>query len=130
MTLIDRLFRAASSDLSEPAELVVHDAASWEGTWERLTAATVPAPDRPVVDFSRDVVLVVAAGERPSGGWRVTVDAVRPAADGGLDVTYTVAGPAPECFTTQVITAPVDVVRVPRPAGTVRFAARTLLEPC
>ena len=125
----DRLFRAATSDLTEPAELVVGDAASWEATWELLTAATVPAPHRPAVDFSREVVLVVAAGERPSGGWGVTIDAVE-AADGGLAVSYTVAGPAPECVAAQLMTAPVDVVRAVRPAGAVRFAGRTLLVPC
>lgn len=128
---LERLHTATTSAYREPVELVIRDAAAWRGAW----AAAFPnmasgPPAAPPVDFARDMVVLVAAGERPSGGHTVRVDAVEPAAGGGGTVRYTVSAPGSGCMTTQALTAPLDVVRTPRIPGDVRFVARRVSTPC
>lgn len=125
-----RLHAARQSGFAEPATLVVQDAGAWRSAWEQVLPRRSGAPEPPpAVDFRRFTVLVVALGERPNGGYAVRVDAAEPAAAGGLVVRYTVTRPSPDAITTQVITSPVEVVRVPRATGPVRFEARERVAP-
>ena len=125
-----RVYQSVMSGLTESTELVVRDDTAWRATWEQLTTMVLPAPARPAVDFAREAVVLVAAGERQSAGWRVTIDSVANAAGGALVVSYTITGPGTGCMAAQMMTSPVDVVRIPRPSGTVRFTARTVRTPC
>ena len=65
----------------------------------------------PAVDFSTHSVLVVFAGERPTGGWKVNVTGVSKNAD-ACEVKYTVAGPPKGTMVTQAFTHPYAVVLV------------------
>jgi hypothetical protein len=132
-TLVDsssRVYRTLTSGFTGPAELVVRDDAAWREAWSRIVGPIAPPPERPAVDFGREAIVIVAAGERPSGGWSVAVDSVAPAAGGALVVSYTLTGPGAGCVTAQMITSPADVVRVPRLSGEVRFTSRTVRTPC
>jgi hypothetical protein len=68
--------------------------------------------DRPAVDFSRDVVVAVSAGQRPTGGHEIAIERV--INNGGeLTVEVVETTPGPNCMTTASLTQPVDVVVVP-----------------
>lgn len=116
---ITRLLLLQSSALIEPATHVVRERSEFDQLWARLHATT-PLPATPEVDFSRSMVLVIAVGERPTGGHTVRVDSVR--SDGaGIVVRYTTTSPGDGCISTQAITSPVEVVSVRRVDGAVRF---------
>lgn len=121
------LHTALTSGFTAPEQLVLRDPPAWQAAWTRLHEGA--APPLPAVDFARDMVVLLALGERSSGGYQIRFDALeRRGAD--ATVQYTVTTPGPGCMTTRAITSPVDVVRVPRVAGSVRFAARTVRTPC
>lgn len=124
---IVRLYDAQYSGYTSPTETVVNDRAAWASAWRQLH--TDSAGDPPAVDFTRDAVVVVAVGERSSGGTQVRIDDVT-ASGGGVLVRYTVTEPGEGCMSTQAITAPVAAVRVPRPAGPVRFERRVTRAAC
>jgi hypothetical protein len=123
------LFTSENGAAGEPGLRVVRDRAAWEAEWRALQAGLAAGP-APAVDFARDMVVVVAAGEQSSGGHRVRVDGTSPGPDGTLVVHVTRTAPGPGCMSTMAITSPVDVVRVPRAAGAVRANTRTVAEPC
>ncbi|MCH7909276.1 MAG: hypothetical protein IIB38_06620, partial [Candidatus Hydrogenedentes bacterium] len=50
----------------EAARSVVRDQQAWLEFWGILTAALLPAPDPPLVDFTQDLVIVAAMGSRPT----------------------------------------------------------------
>ena len=125
---VTRLFESRNGALESPTELVLRDQAAWEATWPRLHRSGPPGA-APAVDFGRDMVVVVALGERPSGGFGVRVDALESDGAGAL-VRYTSTEPGPDCMTTQALTAPVEAVAVPRVAGQVRFARSTVRTRC
>lgn len=125
---IVRLYAAKQSVYAMAEETVVRDRAAWEAMWQQLHNGLAADP-LPAVDFTRDMVVLVAVGQRSTGGTSVRVDGVAAAA-GGAVVRYTVTEPGAGCMSTQVITAPVDVVRVPRAAGAVRFERRVTQSVC
>ncbi|GJG86679.1 hypothetical protein tb265_18600 [Gemmatimonadetes bacterium T265] len=124
----ESIYHAQMSQYPTGEETVLRDRAAWEAAWAQLNNGMV-APPLPAVDFTTSSVVLVAIGPRSSGGYDVRVTNVR--RDGpDTVVDYTVTEPGPGCMTAAVMTAPVDVVRVPRPDGVVRFARRTVRRPC
>jgi len=118
-----------NSGLAEPGRQVVRDAAAWSALWARITAPHGPPPPLPAVDFAREMVLVAAMGSRSTGGYSVRVEGV----DGGeREWVATVAEqrPGPRCGTIQAVTAPVDIVVVPRSDRPVRWAVREVVNDC
>ena len=67
---------------------------------------------RPQVDFSRDLVIAVASGERIDGGHDIVVQRVQ-RTGGELRIEVLETRPGQGCMTTAALTQPVDVVMVP-----------------
>lgn len=107
---------------AEAREIAIRDAARFREVW----------PDRespPAVDFDSSLVVFVALGQRPTGGYSVAVASVR-RSDGGVIVRYVEREPGPGCMTTQALTAPYQVVKLPVVGGPVRFERRVEVRSC
>lgn len=81
------------------------------------------------VDFTRDWVVVVVRGIRPSGGYGIQIQSVG-RGPGVVKLRVKLTNPDPRRFVTQAITYPYHLVKIQRsklsiPAGT-RWAAHTL----
>ena len=107
MLEIRRIGQWSRTGIGESRRLVIRDANSWAEFWSELGTG-----DRPDVDFTKAVVVAVAAGQRPSGGYEIAVDRVSQA-DGELTVQVVETTPGPNCMNTSSLTQPVDVVVVP-----------------
>lgn len=104
---IRRIGQWTRTGIGEARRLVIRDANAWAQFWSELGVG-----ERPNVDFSRDVVVAVAAGQRPTGGFEIAIDRVT-RTDGELTVEIVERSPGPNCMTTASLTQPVDVVVVP-----------------
>ena len=80
--------------------VVINSADEW-------TKFAVDTP--PPVDFRKHTVMVVFAGERPTGGWSVRVTGVDKRGS-SCAVEYEVKGPPRGAMVTQVITHPYAVI--------------------
>ena len=122
---IRRIGQWSASGIATAVRKVIRDDSTYARFWEALGAG-----QRPPVDFSRDVVIAVAAGQRPSGGHAIAVERVARAGAGMVvEVVETVPGPG--CWTTQQLTRPVDVVVVAAAdAPTWSFSDRIRSQPC
>ena len=123
-----RIHSATTSGFTGPEQLVLRDPAAWQAAWSRLHEGMV-APPLPAVDFTREMVVLLALGERSSGGYQIRFDGIT-VAGANATVRFTITEPGTGCMTTQAMTAPVDIVRVPRAAGTVRFEPTTARSNC
>jgi len=106
-----RIGQWTRTGIGESRRLIIRDANAWANFWSELGVG-----DRPAVDFTRDVVVAVAAGQRPTGGYEIAVDRVRQA-NGELTVEVVETTPGPNCMTTTSLTQPVDVIVVPAPTA-------------
>jgi hypothetical protein len=97
-------------------QVVARSAQEWESLWRSVS----PTRAMPAVDFSKDMVVGVFLGQRPTAGYGVQI--VRTREDrGNLIVDYRETRPPAGTMSAQVITAPYQIATVPKFAGEVRF---------
>ncbi len=89
-------------------------------TREELVAVWPGPGPVPEVDFQREMVVVIALGSRPTGGYAVRLASLLMFQD-SIVVRYEELRPGPTCMTTQALTYPYYVAAVPRGEGTARF---------
>ena len=122
---IRRIGRWVGSSIRGSRRLVIRDQGTWSQFWSELGAGV-----RPEVDFSRDLVIAVASGERTSGGHDIQVQNVT-RAGGELRIEVLETSPGAGCITTTALTQPVDVVVVPAAGVTGwSFIDRSLARDC
>jgi hypothetical protein len=118
-----------SSGLTQPQRLVIRDPAAWTEVWAAVWLRHSPLPELPQVDFAREMLVVVALGERPTGGYGILVDSAA-AKPGGLTIWVRTISPGPGCAVTPAVSQPVDIARLPRSEGVVRFQDRSEEHAC
>jgi protease stability complex PrcB-like protein len=109
----------AKGDASEQQtarQVTVRTAAEWKALWKEHA----PTAKMPAVDFSRDMVVGVFLGSKPSAGHDVEIVGVR-LEEKELIVEYVQKQPGRGTVAAQILTEPYHLVTVPKHAGTVRF---------
>lgn len=120
VTHLASLDLAAYDTFPHATTLVIRDQASWQTLWVEMTQNMLPAPPLPTVDFSKDMVLVAAAGV---GGWgrSIEIAGAGESPSGEVVVAVTITSPGKGCVVPQVITSPVDIATIPRSDANVVF---------
>lgn len=112
----------ARSAVGEARTVVIRDAEAWTRLWAEHKAHRIPAPPAPAVDFERRMVLGVFLGHRPNGCYGVEILAVR-RTPRGVVVGYRERRPG-DRVCSQALTAPSQLVALPRVAAAVSFQAK------
>jgi hypothetical protein len=105
-----------ASGIADPREVVVRSEQEWKTLWRQHAPSGPP----PAVDFRKEIVVGVFAGQRPTEGYRVEIVRVERESE-GFSVVYRVEGPAPDALAAQVLTQPFKLVRLPGLGLPVRF---------
>jgi hypothetical protein len=101
------------SQIMSAREAVVRTAAEWDALWR----AHLPTRQPAAVDFSKDMVVGVFLGSRPTPGYGVTI--VSAVEEGSvLRVRYRETSPPADAILAQVITFPYQIVAIPKSAAT------------
>jgi PrcB C-terminal len=104
------------SAIDQPRQVTVRSAAEWTALWKQ-NGASSPLPS---VDFSREMVVGVFLGTRPTAGYGVEI--VRAVGNSStLVVDYVETVPSPNALTAQVLTAPYHLAAVPKHDGEITF---------
>ena len=90
--------------------LVVGDQFTWASVWAQAYQSYTP--QAPPVDFGSYRVLVAALGQRGSGGHDIRIDSIGRFEHGSVAYVTTTT-PGSTCLTTQALTQPVHILRVP-----------------
>jgi hypothetical protein len=110
------LDRGTQSHIDQARTVVVRSADEWSALWRTHAADKPVAP----VDFTKEMVVGVFLGSRPTAGYSVEIVGTQEQPD-GLVVRYREGSPARDMMTAQVITSPYHLVAVPKQSGEVRF---------
>jgi hypothetical protein len=97
------------SNVEDAKRVLVRTDAEWTKLWQQH------APDRPrpVIDFSKEMVVGVFMGSRPNAGFSTAVT-LTTVANGALIVKYTETVPPSGALTAQVLTFPYHLVAIPK----------------
>ena len=107
--------RGYDSGIDARGLVVVPSREEWSKLWARHASRSLQKPQEPVIDWSRELVVGVFAGERPTAGYAVRVERVVPEKDRVL-VEAAENKPAKDAFVPQVITRPYHFVAIERSA--------------
>lgn len=122
------LARGTYSGITSQEAVLITNLAQWDELWRRHANRFDPPPARPPVDFDRFSVIALFLGERPTGGYAVTVTQVR--AEGErLIITAQEHRPGPEAIVTQALTQPYHMVAIPKVSQNARLTLRWELQP-
>jgi hypothetical protein len=108
--------RGAQSEVGAARQVTVRDREGWTSLW-RAHASSRPLPS---IDFSREMVVGVFLGSRPTAGFAVEIVGYREAGN-DVVVQYRETTPARDAITAQVIVSPYHLVVIPRRTGNVTF---------
>lgn len=107
--------KGVNSGITTPGAHAARDADQWQALWAEHARIQVPAPPPPQVDFERNTVVFVSAGSRPTGGYALAVERAE-VYQGKLSISARESAPQPGSMLTQALTAPFEIVLVPRTA--------------
>lgn len=101
-----------------PFRLVIRNRDEFSDFWKGLVSKVPPgqwAPSLPEIDFSKEMIIVAAMGERPSSGYSIIIDGACEV-DGHVEVFVSSVEDVFSCGVGQaaVVTAPADAVRIPK----------------
>ncbi len=105
--------KGMTSDMDAPRQASARSVEEWSRLWMQHAGERT----RPSFDFSKDVVVAVFMGTRPTAGFGVEIVRVREEGP-TLVVSYKETRPAPDSVTAQILTSPFHIVAVPRGATT------------
>jgi len=97
-------------------QVTVRTAAEWKALWKDHG----PVEKMPTVDFTKNMVVGIFLGTKPSDGHEVEIVGVR-TQEKELIVEYVQKQPGRGTLAAQILTEPYHLVSVPKHAGTVRF---------
>lgn len=107
----------------ESGGMVFRDAGSWEAFWNRYCKVItgegekLPAPE---VDFSTRMLAGVFSGEKPTGGYSISIQRVLDEPK-RLVVEYLEESPSPDAMVTMALTYPCQIISIPRSDKSVEF---------
>ena len=104
------------SNIDEAKQVAIRSDAEWSTLWTRHGGER----KKPAVDFSREMVVGIFMGSRPTAGYTTTILSAFNK-DGKMLVRYQETIPAKGTMTAQIITSPYHLVAVPRVTGSVTF---------
>ena len=96
--------------------LVIKNRDEFNDFWKRLTAKVPPgqwSPPLPEIDFTKEIIVVSAMGQRPSSGYWTIIDGACEV-DGKVEVFVTNVEDVSCTGRLAVLTFPADAVRIPR----------------
>jgi hypothetical protein len=108
--------KGEQGNIDEAKQVVVRTEAEWTKLWQQHS----PDRKRPAVDFSKDIVVGVFMGSRPTAGYNVSIVSTF-AKDGNVLVRYQESQPRPGTMAAQVLTFPYHLVAIPKATGEVTF---------
>ena len=111
------LARGYQTGIDAASVIVARDAGEWRTLWNRHAALVMPRPDLPEVDFTRDMVVCVTVGSRPSFGYAIEIERIVPDGVRGFTVEVIARKPAPDALLSQIVTQPFHMIVTPRRAG-------------
>ena len=111
----------------KPVRLVIKDRDEFNDFWKGLVSPGRFLPPLPEVDFSKEMIVVVGMGLRPSPGFGIMIDGACEA-NGQIELFVSKVEDGPCGAVPDVVTSPADIVRIPRSDLPITF--REIQVPC
>lgn len=120
--------------VSVAQNLVIRNRTAWQNFYQESTSWIYPQPSIPSVDFNKVVVVVVASGEKPTGGYKTLISSVTdmPASITvpTINVDAVLINPDIGCLVSQAFTYPVAMFTMPKTTKPFQFRVGDVYNKC
>ena len=120
----------STSALRTAQRTVISDDTSWRAAWTMLWENAASAPPLPAVDFAREMIVLAALGERPTGGYQILLDSAVTTGEKSVVIHVRTVSPGARCGLYQALTQPVDIARLPRLQRAITFRDHAVVAEC
>jgi hypothetical protein len=127
--LSGRRMSFVNGGITERARLVIRDHDEFGKLWKEIYRLSSDKPPLPEVDFSREMLIVAAMGQQPSSGYEIIIDGAC-ALDNQLEVSVRSTNFLKCGLQLGILTAPVDIVRLPKTDLPVVFRETEVTSDC
>lgn len=104
----------------EREQYAIRNEEEWETLWNRVYKGRSPIPERPDVDFAKEMVIAVFMGEKPTGGYSIEIERIVEREE-TWEVHVQETAPGPNDGVIEALTQPYHMVRTPRTEKEVTF---------
>lgn len=98
--------RGEISNYPKASQLIINSTKKWIDFWQQHSSEAVPQ-----INFEKDLVVAVVAGEKPTSSYSVEVIGVDNT-DSQVTITATYGQPRPEVGIRQIITNPYHIIQI------------------
>jgi len=105
------LASGSQSAVHVPVARLISDQATWVQVWNAIHSNVLPPPTAPEIDFSREEVVVLVLGDRPTAGYGIAVEQVNTTLR-GTTISVRVTTPGDQ-LVAQVLTSPFQLSAIP-----------------
>ncbi|HVS11402.1 MAG TPA: protease complex subunit PrcB family protein [Planctomycetota bacterium] len=119
-TALRTLARGDQSGLDGQRTFVARSTETWRELWKEHASPSLPAPEAPAVDFTRNMIAGIVLGPRPSAGYAVEIVRIERIGERLLLHAQTTE-PPPDTMQATVMTNPFHFVALPRHDGSVEL---------
>ncbi|GAB4258993.1 MAG: hypothetical protein Kow0079_16190 [Vicingaceae bacterium] len=112
----------------ETAKIITNET-EFEKVWKIANGNLMNPDPMPEVDFENKILIVVAAGEKNSGGYYIQVESIADVRT-HLMVNIEETAPGKGCAVTEAITYPYQIIELDKPNKTIRFNTTEKIVDC
>lgn len=123
--------RCSTCRSEKKLRLAIRDRDEWRAVWEAINQPVLPKmliPRLPEIDFAREMVVLVAMGERPSSGYSILIDSAHERND-QLEIDVVSRSPQ-HCIELTVMTYPLDIAILRKTELSAVFKETDLVHEC
>jgi hypothetical protein len=102
------------SGANKKENLVITNEKAWEEFWNKIYSTQFPKPKAPDIDFKKEILIGVLAGEFSTGGYSIEVIEIQQANE-KINVKVKSKSPGPRCGVTSALTQPIHLVKMGKP---------------
>jgi hypothetical protein len=115
--------------IAERVQLVIRDRDEFDKLWKQINRLGSYKPPLPEVDFSREMIVVAAMGQQPSSSYEIIIDSACEV-DNHLEVLVRSTNFLKCGLQLGIVTAPLDIVRLPKTDLPVVFRETKVTSDC
>ncbi|MBM2820739.1 MAG: hypothetical protein HW405_499, partial [Candidatus Berkelbacteria bacterium] len=97
--------------------------------WQKMNQDIFPTPALPNIDFVAKTVIIVAAGQKNTGGFDIEITNIQKQSNQTL-VYYTETSPAKNCLVTMALEYPYHAIEISKTSDEITFIPQEKIKYC
>lgn len=105
------IINGVNAPIKERVNYLIDNENDLNKLWKTLFGTSSTSPEKPKIDFSKNQIMAIFAGTKPTGGYSISVSNVQDIQDKRI-VSIVITKPDTSCVVTQAQTSPYEIIKI------------------